>query len=106
MYSELLKATLAFAGAAIGAVSGAFFKSWFDSRQERHRLRSAQQQTRWLPLLEAARALRKRLDELSGIYRKTSPDMPFTPETLSADFRELYMLSREEVDLESSDPNV
>src|SRR5262245_55787081 len=106
MSSELLKALLAFAGAGIGAVCGAFFKAWFDSRQERRRLRAAQQQTRWLPLFEASKGFRKRLDELSGIYRQTSPQMPFNRESLSADFRELYMLSRDELDLEASDANI
>jgi len=105
MDSELQKAALSFAGGAIGAVSGAYFKSWFDAKQALRRLRFAQQQTFLLPLLEAGRKFRKRLDELSGIYRKTRSDMPFSPESLSADFRELYLLSREETDLEGSDAN-
>jgi hypothetical protein len=103
---DLLTALLPFAGGAIGAVSGAYFKSWFDSKQELHRLRVLQQQNRWLPLLGAAGKLKVRLEELSGIYRKTMPSMPFSPDSLSADFRELYSLSREERDLENSDPNI
>jgi hypothetical protein len=106
MSLELLKTMLPFAGAVIGAVSGAYFKAWFDSQQERRRLHSAQQQTRWLPLVEASRAVRMRFDDLSAIYRRKQPNLPFTPETLAADFRELYMLSREEFDLEASDANV
>lgn len=103
---ELLKAMLSFAGGAAGAVSGAYFKAWFDSNQERRRLRSTQQQTRWLPLLEASRALRRRFEDLSAIYHRNQPNLPFTPETLSADFRELYIFSREDFDLESADANV
>lgn len=106
MSIEVLKATLAFAGALIGAVCGAYFKAWFDSQQEKRRLRSKQQQTLLRPLVEAATTLRERLEALVGTYRKQRPDLPFSVESLSADFRELYMLSRDLVDLETSDGNV
>jgi hypothetical protein len=104
MLPDFFKVTLPFAGAAIGAVSGAFFKAWFDSFTERWRLRSKEKQTKWRPLLEGTTKLRARLEDLSAIYIKTDAD-GFSKTGLSADFRELYMLSPEPVNLENSDAN-
>ena len=106
MSSELVKATLAFFGALLGAVCGAYFKAWFDAKQEERRLRSEQQQTLLRPLVEATTTLRERLETLVDIYRNQRPELPFSLESLSSDFRELYMLSPDLVDLETSDGNV
>jgi Effector-associated domain 1/TIR domain len=53
----------------------------------------ADRRSYYLPLQEAARDLEKRLADLARIYRHESQDPGFTPESLSADFRELYLLS-------------
>jgi hypothetical protein len=103
---ELVKATLAFFGALLGAVCGAYFKAWFDAKQAERRLRSEQQQKLLRPLAEAATTLRERLETLVGIYRNQRPELPFSPESLSSDFRELYMLSPDPVDLGTSEGNV
>jgi hypothetical protein len=103
--SELEKAILSFLGALLGAVCGAYFKAWFDAKQEERRLRSEQQQTLLRPLVEATTTLRERLETLVGIYRNQRQELPFSLESLSSDFRELYMLSPGPVDLETSDGN-
>jgi len=55
--------------------------------------------------LRATRELESRFVYLRDIYTK-KPGMPFSPESLSADFRELYMLTRDEIsNLEEVDPN-
>jgi CHASE3 domain sensor protein len=59
---ELVKATLAFFGALLGAVCGAYFKAWFDAKQAERRLRSEQQQTLLRPLVEATTTLLERLE--------------------------------------------
>lgn len=106
MSLELVKATLAFFGALLGAVCGAYFKAWFDAKQAERRLRSEQQQTLLRPLVEATTTLLERLETLAGIYRNQRPKLPFSSESLSSDFRELYMLSPGPVDLGTSDGNV
>jgi hypothetical protein len=59
----------------------------------------------WPPLLEAARELERRLVDLSRVYRRQWTD-PFTPESLSGDFCELYMLSRDPIEnFQECDPN-
>lgn len=62
-------------------------------------------QTIYLPLLGAARDLEERLVHLARIYRGDESS-GFRPDSLSADFRELYLLSPAEIqDLYSADPN-
>lgn len=57
-----------------------------------------------LPLLDAGRQLEGRLSELAAVY--TGQPSPHTPESLSGDFRELYLLSRDEIpNLLGSDGN-
>ena len=65
---------------------------------------SEQKQLYYLPLLEAAREFRIRMEELSRVYRREWIK-PFTPESLSQDFRELYALSRDSIRLPECDPN-
>src|SRR4051794_13854966 len=66
---------------------------------------SEQKQHYYLPLLEAARDFRIRMAELSQVYRGEWTK-PFTPESLSQDFRELYTLSRDPIRLPECDPNL
>jgi len=59
----------------------------------------------YLPLREAASDLKTRLEHLARIYRR-EPEARFKPESLSADFRELYLLSPDLIkDLYATDPN-
>jgi hypothetical protein len=58
-----------------------------------------------LPFLKSARELQDRLGFLGSIYER-APGMPFSPESLSADFRELYALSRAEIpNFQACDPD-
>jgi hypothetical protein len=72
-------------------------------RQADRALWSQPRQQLYLPLLGAVRELEARLSELADVYGGRSP-LPFTPTSLSRDFRELYLLSPEEIpDLLASD---
>jgi hypothetical protein len=72
-------------------------------RQADRALWSQHRQQLYLPLLGAVRELEARLSELADVYGGRSP-LPFTPTSLSRDFRELYLLSPEEIpDLLASD---
>jgi hypothetical protein len=107
---ELLKILGAFIGAVVGGVGALFFKMWLDWRQARARER----QTRWLPLLGAARDLKARLEELDAIYRREPPKEPWDDHTWedaakathrlpskARDFHELYLLDGNPVPIRS-----
>ena len=64
-------------------------------KKEDEALWSLHKQQFHLPLVEAGRQLEARLSELAGIYR--GEPSQHTPESLSGDFRELYLLSRDEI---------
>lgn len=53
----------------------------------------SQRRSHWLPLLRAAEEFNGRLKYLRDIY-SNQPDLALKPESLSEDFRELYVLSR------------
>lgn len=103
-YSEIV--TIG-ASAATGYI-GKILQDWWTARQARERsIRerwSWERQKYFLPLLGAARELDERLTELAKVYCGES--MAFKPENLSGDFRELYLLSPDEIpDLYNADPN-
>ena len=67
---ELLRLSISFAGGAVGAgVTNTALGKWFERQQRRETAR----QTRWLPLLDAARTLSNRLDDLQTKYREIPP---------------------------------
>jgi hypothetical protein len=74
-------------------------QDWWTARNARKReaeaLWSLHKQQVHLPLLDAGRQLEARLSELADIYRGKSPR--HTPGSLSGDFRELYLLRRDEI---------
>lgn len=73
-------------------------------KKEAEALWSLHKQQFHLPLLDAGRQLKARLSELADIYERKS--RLFKPEDLSGDFRELYLLSRDEIaSLMDSDGN-
>ncbi len=104
--------------AVLGTLGGVLITQWFAGRREdkaRRRERETEQAGQWiadrrsyyLPLREAAHDLETRLEHLARIYRR-EPAAGFAPESLSADFRELYLLSPKTIeDLygASTDPN-
>jgi hypothetical protein len=104
--------------AVLGTLGGVLITQWFAGRRDdkaQRREREAEQENQWiadrrsyyLPLREAARDLEARLEHLARIYRR-EPGAGFAPESLSADFRELYLLSRDPIkDLydAGADPN-
>ena len=63
-------------------------------KKEDEALWSLHKQQFHLPLLDAGQQLEARLCELADIYRGNTQH---TPESLSGDFRELYLLSRDEI---------
>ena len=86
-----------------------------DRREDKtwRRERETEQEDQWiadrrsyyLPLRETAHDLKTRLEHLARIYRR-EPEARFKPESLSADFRELYLLSPDLIkDLYATDPN-
>jgi hypothetical protein len=98
--------------AILGALMGAF-GGWFGKiRELRYQERKteatiwlSQKQTHWFPLRNSAQELKKRLQFLKDIYDR-KPNMPFDPNSLSADFRELYLMRRDEVtNLQNTDPD-
>jgi hypothetical protein len=74
-------------------------QDWWTARNARKKeaaaLWSLHKQQFHLPLLDAGRQLEARLSELAEIYRGKSPR--HRPESLSGDFRELYLLRRDEI---------
>jgi hypothetical protein len=104
--------------AVLGTLGGVLITQIFGSRREDklwQRTREAEREDKWLaeqrsyhlPLREAAHDLKTRLEYLARIYRHEVPEAaPFRPESLSRDFRELYLLSPDPIeDLYGSDPN-
>lgn len=80
-------------------------KAWRASRQSELDQWIADRRSYYLPLREAIDDLKTRLESLAKIYRR-EPGAGFTPESLSADFRELYLLSSDPIaNLYDSDPN-
>jgi hypothetical protein len=63
--------------------------------EEAEALWSLHKQQFHLPLLDAGRQLEARLSELADVYRGNSAR--HRPESLSGDFRELYLLSRDRI---------
>jgi hypothetical protein len=73
-------------------------KTWRRRREtEREDQWIADRRSYYRPLREAANDLKTRLEHLARIYRR-EPGAGFTPESLSADFRELYLLSPAPID--------
>jgi hypothetical protein len=66
-----------------------------EAREEAEALWSLHKQQFHLPLLDAGRQLEARLSELADIYRGDSAR--HRPEDLSGDFRELYLLRRDQI---------
>jgi hypothetical protein len=107
---------LASAGIAVlGTLGGVFMVGRREDKTWR-RQRATQREDQWiadrrsyyLPLREAAHGLKTQLEDLARIYRLEAPDAPFTPESLSGDFRELYRLSPDPIDSRynpATDPN-
>ena len=63
----------------------------------------SEKRTHWSPFLKSAQELDERLSQLLRIY-KGEPDT-LSPGSLSGDFRELYVLSRDEIsNLQDCDP--
>jgi len=98
---ELLKILGSFTGAILGGLGAFVVKEWLDRR----RSRTKEYQTRWLPLLTAARHLRKQLANLASDYRNVSREYQWKdytwidsngvrlPLPLAArDFHELYLI--------------
>ncbi|HTP17587.1 MAG TPA: hypothetical protein VMK13_17360 [Streptosporangiaceae bacterium] len=116
MSSTPLWLPLASAGIAVlGTLGGVLITQRSADRREAktwERERKTEQEDQWiadrrsyyLPLREAAHDLKTRLEELAKTYRGESP--VFKPESLSADFRELYLLSPAPIaELYGADPN-
>jgi hypothetical protein len=78
---------------------GKWAQDWWAAKRaqekEDNALWSLHKQQFHLPLLDAGRQLEARLTELADIYR--GKPSQHTPESLSGDFRELYLLSRDEI---------
>jgi hypothetical protein len=104
--------------AVLGTLGGVLITQIFASRREDKlwlRSRETEREDEWLaeqrayhrPLREAAHDLKTRLEYLARIYRhEVFEAAPFRPESLSRDFRELYLLSPDPIrDLYGSDPN-
>jgi hypothetical protein len=87
---------------------GKWAQDWWTAKKAREKedeaLWSLHRQQFHLPLLDAGRQLKARLSELAAVY--TGQPSPHTPQSLAGDFRELYLLSRDEIpDLLASDGN-
>ena len=78
---------------------GKWAQDWWTAKKAQEKedeaLWSLHKQQFHLPLLDAGRQLETRLSELADIYR--GKPSQHTPESLSGDFRELYLLSRDEI---------
>lgn len=93
---------------AVGGYGGKLLQErWAERRADRRLARERWADVRqsvYLPLLGAARDFEQRLERLARIYRG-EPES-FHPASLSADFRELYLLSPAPIrDLYAADPN-
>jgi hypothetical protein len=92
----------------VGAIGGYLVKRWevgHQARKTENDLWSTQIQSHWSPLLKATRDFKSRFGFLSNVYLR-QPGMPFNPDSVSADFRELYMLSPDAINnLQHCDPN-
>jgi hypothetical protein len=104
--------------AVLGTLGGVFVTQVFANRREDNtwrRTRETAREDQWLaerrsyyrPLREAAHDFKTRLEYLGRIYRDEFPEAaPFRPDSLSRDFRELYLLSPNPIDdLYGIDPN-
>jgi hypothetical protein len=101
--------------AVLGTLGGVLVAQVFAGRREDkawQRTRDTHREDQWIadrrsyyrPLREAAHDFQARLQYLTRIYRQESA--PFTADSLSRDFRELYQLSPEPIsDLYGGDPN-
>jgi hypothetical protein len=92
---------------AVAGYGGKMAQDWWTARRARRQadreLWSEHKQQLYLPLLGAVRELETRLSELADVNGGRSA-LPFTSTSLSRDFRELYLLSPEEIpDLLASD---
>src|SRR4051794_11341484 len=93
---------------AVGGYTGKILQArWAERRAERRealRRWEEDRQSVFLPLLGAAQEFVTRLERLARIYRG-EPEA-FRPDSLSADFRELYLLTPAPIpDLYQADPN-
>jgi hypothetical protein len=108
MTELLTEVTGVMLAAILGLCGGYLMKRWevrYQRRKAENDVWAAQRQTHWSPLLGATRGLEERFTFLRHIYQRR-PDMPFSPESLSADFRELYAFSRDEIrNLQEVDAN-
>jgi hypothetical protein len=84
---------------ALVGYGGKWAWDWRTARRERKKedqaLWSLHKQQFHLPLLDAGQQLKTRLSELADIYR--GKPSKHTPGSLSGDFRELYLLRRDEI---------
>jgi hypothetical protein len=84
---------------ALVGYGGKLAQDWLTARWTQKKERAAlwllHQQQFHLPLRDAGRQLAARLSELAGIYR--GEPSQHTPQSLNGDFRELYLLSRDEL---------
>jgi hypothetical protein len=100
--------TLIVLGSTVVGYGVKWAQDWWTAKRAREKedeaLWSLHKQQFHLPLLDAVRQLEARLSELAAVY--TGRPSQHTPESLSGDFRELYLLSRDEIpDLLLSDGN-
>lgn len=104
VYADIANVVLA---AVLGVCGGYLVKRWDVAHQARkveNDVWRAQRHSHWSPLLRATRELEGRFAYLRDIYLRR-PGMPFDPESISGDFRELYVLSRAEIpNLQDVDP--
>ena len=84
---------------ALVGYGGKLAQDWWTARRAQRKedeaLWSLHQQQFHLPLRDAGRQLEARLSELADIYRRKPSQ--HTPESLNGDFRELYLLSRDQL---------
>ncbi|MDP9144347.1 MAG: hypothetical protein M3N43_06570 [Actinomycetota bacterium] len=78
-----------------GKLAQDWLTAWRAQKKEDAALWSLHRQRFHLPLRDAGRQLEARLSELAGIYR--GEPSQHTPGSLNGDFRELYLLSRDEL---------
>lgn len=107
-YLDIAKIIVPVLAGLIGVAGGYLIKRWetrYQASRVENDLWSSQKQSYWSPLLRSASEFRERLEFLSNIYSRR-PNMPFNPEWLAADFRELYVLRRDPIaNLQDADPN-
>lgn len=107
-YLDIAKVAVPVVAGIIGVAGGYLIKRWetnYQARKLENELWSTQKQTFWSPLLRAASDFDGRLKLLSQIYSR-KPESHFDPDSLAADFRELYVLRRDLIaNLQDADPN-